>query len=72
MTKWDELPSWMNRLANSLCSVLVGAVLASLIARSRALEYIAVSAITVAAIYSVGYVIFLLRRRGVATSRDGA
>jgi hypothetical protein len=72
MPKWAEMPTWMNRLANSLCSVLVGVVLAALITRSRALDYIAVSAIAVAVIYSGAYIVFVLRKRHGTISRDGA
>ena len=36
MQRWEGIPTWMNRLTHSLCSVLSGTVLgAALFARSR-------------------------------------
>jgi hypothetical protein len=73
MANWNDLPIWMNRLANPLCGALVGAVLgASLITRSRAMDAIAIAAISVAAIYVAGCLVCLVQRRHDKRAGSGA
>jgi len=64
MNNRDMRPKWLNRLAHSLCSVLIGFVAgAALFARYRFAEAVAVPAVAVAVIYLVGWAAWVVQRR---------
>ena len=72
MRKWGEMPNWMNRVANSLCSVLAGtAIGAALLHRPNSAEQLALVASGLASIYLLCW-LFLGIRWLVGTSRNGA
>jgi len=67
MWKTEDSPRWLNRVAHSVASCLVGFVLGSaLFARPRFVESVATPATGLAIIYGVSLAVFLLRRLAIS------